>query len=321
MTQVDSSLLQLRLRQIRWEAEGIASYEFVSAQGLALPAFSAGSHIDLHLPRAMVRSYSLLNDPAETHRYVIAVQRDAQGRGGSAWMHQTPRVGDLLRAIAPSNDFPLADSAAPAILIAGGIGITPVVAMLRRLHRLKRPWQLHYAAKSPQQAAFVSDLSALTTEDEQLSLHYSSEPTNRLDIVRIVHDAPPEAHLYCCGPPRMIEAFLGATKERPAAQVHLERFAASSVAATAGGYEVVLQRSGRRLAVAEGKTILDTLLDGGIDVQYSCSVGVCGTRQTKVLAGTPDHRDDYLSDDEKAGNETIMVCCSGSRSQTLVLDL
>lgn len=319
-----NDLLNLRLRQTRLEADGIVSFELVSATGHALPAFSAGAHIDLHLPEQRVRSYSLVNDPAETHRYIIAVQREAQGRGGSAWMHTVPRVGDVLQASAPSNDFALADSAAPAVFIAGGIGITPILAMLRRLTHVQRPWQLHYAARAPQQAAFVGDMQTLAAGCNTVSLNFSGRNGNsgsRMDVGRIVAEAPTDAHLYCCGPARMIDEFLALTAGWPRAQVHTERFAASAAAATAGGFEVVLNRSGRHLVVEEGKTILDALLDAAVSVQYSCTVGVCGTCRTRVIEGTPDHRDDYLSDDEKQCNDCVMVCCSGSHSKTLVLDL
>ena len=319
-----SALLNLRLRQIRLESHGIASYELVAAEpGHVLPAFTAGAHIDLHLAEQRVRSYSLLNDPAETHRYVIAVQLDVQGRGGSAWMHRVPRVGDVLQVSLPSNDFALAESSAPAVFVAGGIGITPILSMLRRLSGQQRPWQLHYAARSAQQAAFVGELEALAGDRQQraLRLCFGASGEDRLNLRRIVEQAPTAAHLYCCGPARMIDEFLAVCAQHPPGRVHVERFAAASPAATAGGFEVVLQRSGRRLAVPAGKTILDTLLDHDVNVQYSCSAGVCGTCRTKVLDGVPDHRDDYLSDDEKRSNDAIMVCCSGARSRTLVLDL
>ncbi len=316
-----TELLKLRLRQIRLEAKGIASYELVSALGHALPPFTAGAHIDLHLPEQMVRSYSLLNDPAETHRYVIAVQLDPQGRGGSAWMHQRPRVGDVLQASAPLNDFALLDTPAPTVLIAGGIGITPLMAMARQLQRRRRPWQLHYAARSARTAAFADELAVLAGDAQAMRLYLGDSGDERMPLPSIVAAAPPDAHLYCCGPARMIDAFLDACAGRPATQVHTERFAAGNAAATEGGFEVVLQRSGRRFAVPAGKTILDTLLDHDVDVQYACSAGVCGTCRTGVVAGLPDHRDDYLSEDEKAGNDAIMVCCSGARSDTLVLDL
>ncbi|QRF61790.1 PDR/VanB family oxidoreductase [Variovorax paradoxus] len=315
--------LDLCLRQIRLEARGIASYEFVSADGRPLPPFTAGAHIDLHLPREMIRSYSLLNAPSDAARYVVAVQRDAQGRGGSAWMHAQPRVGDRIRASLPGNDFALDEEAAHSVFIAGGIGITPILSMLHRLEELGRRWQLHYAGRSPEETAFADTLRAMQGGRGcgEVEFRFGSSRAERLDIAAIVRNAPAGAHLYCCGPARMIDAFVEACAGRPAHTVHFERFAAGSAAATEGGYEVVLERSGQRLAVAPGKTILDTLLDNAIDVPYACSAGVCGTCRTRVIAGEPDHRDDYLDAQEKQSNEAIMICCSGSRSKTLVLDL
>ncbi len=315
--------LDLCLRQIRLEARGIASYEFESADGRPLPPFTAGAHIDLHLPREMIRSYSLLNAPSDAARYVVAVQRDVQGRGGSAWMHAQPRVGDRLRASLPGNDFALDEEAAHSVFIAGGIGITPILSMLHRLEELGRRWQLHYAGRSPEETAFADTLRAMQggRGHGEVEFCFGSSRAERLDIAAIVRNAPAGAHLYCCGPSRMIDAFVEACAGRPAHTVHFERFAAGSAAATEGGYEVVLERSGQRLAVAPGKTILDTLLDNAIDVPYACSAGVCGTCRTRVIAGEPDHRDDYLDAQEKQSNEAIMICCSGSRSKTLVLDL
>ncbi|MFS2098875.1 2Fe-2S iron-sulfur cluster-binding protein [Variovorax sp. Varisp85] len=318
-------LIDLRLRQIRLEAEGIASYEFVSADGTALPTFGAGAHIDLHLPREMVRSYSLVNAPSDAQRYLVAVQRDSEGRGGSAWMHAAPRVGDLLRASPPGNDFPLAeDASGTSVFIAGGIGITPVLSMLRRLDTLGKHWRLHYAGRSPRETAYVEELRDMARRSDgrgEVEFCFGSERAARLDIAAIARGTPPDAHIYCCGPARMIDAFVAACGARAPHTVHFERFGASSAAATDGGYEVVLQRSGQRLSVAPGKTILDTLLDHAVDVPYACSAGVCGTCRTQVLAGEPDHRDDYLSAEEKQSNCAVMICCSGSRSQTLVLDL
>lgn len=313
--------IDLRLQQIRLEARGIASYEFVSADDAALPRFTAGAHIDLHLAHDRVRSYSLLNAPSDDQRYVIAVQRDDEGRGGSTWMHQQPRVGDTLRAGAPVNDFALADDAAQSIFIVGGIGITPVMSMLRRLDDLGRRWSLHYASRSPAEAAFVEELRAMNGHTREVEFCFGDSRSERLDIAAIVRDAPADVHLYCCGPARMIDAFLAACASRAPHTVHCERFAASAEAATEGGYEVVLQRSGERLTIAPGKTILDTLLDHSIDVPYACTAGVCGTCRTRVLEGEPDHRDDFLTDEERRANDSIMVCCSGSLSRTLVLDL
>ena len=314
-------LIEVRLRNIRLEAEGIASYEFVPVNGTPLPAFTAGAHIDLHLPREMVRSYSLVNAPSDAGRYVVAVQRDPQGRGGSAWMHEAPRVGDRFRISAPSNDFALAEDARQSVFIAGGIGITPVMSMLRRLDALGRDWKLHYASRTPEQTAFIDELRSLQRHDDQDAFCVGATREARLSIPAIVEAAPRDAHLYCCGPGRMIEDFLDACAARPAAQVHYERFSASSEAATEGGFEVVLKKSGQRFEIAPGKTILDTLLDAGLDIPYSCMEGVCGTCETKVLEGTPDHRDLILTEEERAAGKSMMICCSGSKSETLVLDL
>ena len=313
--------LQLVLRQLRLEAQDVVSYEFTSADGTALPSFTAGAHIDLHLPGGRVRSYSLVNDPAERHRYVIAVDRAPESRGGSSWMHATPRPGDRFTAGEPVNDFPLYEDAPLAIFIAGGIGITPFVSMAARLKHLGRHWRLHYAARSPQRAAYAREMQALETAGVQVDLRYSSEGLGRLDLKQIVREAPAGSHLYCCGPAGMIDEFLAACEGLAPQRVHLERFTASQAAATAGGYEVELRRSGRTLAVEPGRTLLDTLLDAGVDVQYSCSQGICGTCCTNVLEGTPDHRDDYLTAEEKASNKAMMVCCSGSLGPRLVLDL
>ncbi|MEP7101588.1 MAG: PDR/VanB family oxidoreductase [Burkholderiales bacterium] len=320
-----TATLQVRLRQIRLEAREIVSYEFVSATEAAMPRFEAGAHIDLHLPHAMIRSYSLVNAPSEHDRYVIAVQREVDGQGGSAWMHTTPRVGDVFTIGAPLNDFALAENAALSIFIAGGIGITPVMAMLRRLNALGKPWRLHYAARAPDLAAYVEELRALESESTndggRVEFCFSSSRACRLDLATIAAEAPADAHLYCCGPGTMIDAFQAACVDRAPAQVHCERFSASAEADTAGGFDVLLQRSGQRITVQAGKTILETLLDNAVDVAYACSAGVCGTCITRVCDGVPDHRDDYLTDDEKAQNQSIMICCSGSRSPTLVLDL
>lgn len=317
-----TATLQLRLRQIRLEAEGIASYELVARPGESLPAFSAGAHIDLHLPDKMVRSYSLASDPARRDHYLIAVALEGAGRGGSRWLHTVPRVGDTIAVQPPLNDFELNESAAHSVFIAGGIGITPFLAMAARLRALGRSWTLHYMVASPARAAFVHELQALAEAPGcALHLHYRCDLAERASVTRIVQLAADDAHLYCCGPAGMIDEFIAASTSRPPAQVHFERFASAQAAATGHSYTIELARSGRRLAVPGGKTMLDVLLDNGLNIQYACSQGVCGTCLTGVLGGRPDHRDDYLTADEKAANKSIMVCCSGSLDETLVLDL
>lgn len=315
-------LIDLRLRQIRLEADDVCSYEFVAAApGAVLPSFHAGAHIDLHLPEQRVRSYSLANPPQDVGHYRVAVQRESAGRGGSAWMHDGLRVGQVLKAGRPKNDFVLHESAEHSVFIAGGIGITPLLSMIGRLEALGRSWELHYATRSPQATAFVDVLASLDKGRDRVQHCYGSTRAARLDIPRIVGHADAATHLYCCGPARMIDAYVAAGASRSPGTLHFERFAAAEAPAVEGGFEVVLQRSGRRVAIEPGKTILDTLLDCNVSVPYACSNGICGTCITAVVSGVPDHRDEYLSPEEKQAGRTMMVCCSGSRSQTLVLDL
>jgi vanillate O-demethylase ferredoxin subunit len=311
----------LLLQQIRLEADGICSYEFVAAEGGALPSFNAGAHIDLHLPLAQIRSYSLANAPSEGERYLVAVQREAAGRGGSAYMHDNLRVGQVLESSAPSNDFPLDELTEHSVFIAGGIGITPLLSMISRLEVLGKSWRLHYASRGPTATAFMREINQLDRGRDWVSYSFSSEPAGRMNIANIVGSADSATHLYCCGPGRMIDDFVEAGRTRVPATMHYERFAAADAPATDGGYVVVLQRSGKRVIVEPGKTLLDALLDDNVSVPYACSNGICGTCMTKVIAGTPDHRDEFLSPEEKKAGACMLVCCSGSLSSELVLDL
>jgi tetrachlorobenzoquinone reductase len=316
-------LRKLRVKRISYEAENINSYELVLPGGGDLTPFTAGSHIDLHLPNGMVRSYSLVNDQSERHRYVIAVNKDASGRGGSCFIHNTIKAGDILEVSAPHNNFALHEEAECSVLIAGGIGITPLMSMIRRLEALARPWKLSYAARTRSAAAFLGELDAIRPDvHRNLHLDFDDERTGRIfDLAAVVARAPEQAHLYCCGPVPMLEAFEKAAAGRPAGHVHVEHFQAKQAPARKGGFEVRLARSHRTIAVEPGKTILDAVLDAGVSANYSCSEGVCGTCETRVIEGIPDHRDLFLSPEEQAANKTIMICCSGSKSSTLVLDL
>ena len=215
---------QLLLRQLRREAEGVVSYEFVPASDAPLPAFTAGAHIDLQMPGGLQRSYSLVNDPGERHRYVIAVDRSPDSRGGSDWMHSTPRPGDHLASSVPVNDFPLYESAPHSIFIAGGIGITPFMSMVARLNTLGRSWHLHYATRLRRRAAYLEELNELDRSGNAVSLHCTGEDMQRPDIAAIVRGAPAESHLYCCGPSGMLDAFASACSGLPPQRVHLERF-------------------------------------------------------------------------------------------------
>jgi ferredoxin-NADP reductase len=310
--------LRLRIRSATWEAPNVLSYELRPLEGGELPPFTAGAHIDLTLPNGLVRSYSLINPQSERHRYVVAVQKDRASRGGSKWIHENIRAGDIVPVNGPRNNFALDETAEKSIFIAGGIGITPILSMIERLSALGRDWELVYCSRIRSDTPF---LEALQTKP-RVRFNFDQEPGGKmLDIAALVGAGTANAHLYCCGPLPMLEAFEQATKDLARNRVHLEYFAAKEPPARAGGFKVVLAKSGREFAVPPGKTILDTLRDSGIDVPHSCTEGVCGTCETKVLEGIPDHRDLILTETERASNKTMMICCSGAKSEKLVLDL
>ena len=315
-------LLSVRLRAIRYEAETVNSFELTPIGSGDLPAFTAGSHIDIQLAPGLVRSYSLCNSQDDKNRYVIGVNRDAKSRGGSKHMHDQLRVGQTLSISAPRNNFALKEDAAHTVLIAGGIGITPMLAMVRRLQSLGRSWELFYAARNHAGAAFLDELRAMKAQSPngKLHLHFDDTATGLLDLAKIVADAPAGTHFYCCGPLPMLAAYESATAGLPEGQMHIEYFTAKDAPATAGGFTVECAKSGVTVQVPEGKSILDALLEAGVDVPYYCMQGVCATCETRVLEGIPDHRDLVLSQEEQASNAIMMVCCSGSKSARLVLD-
>ncbi|WCT73783.1 PDR/VanB family oxidoreductase [Sphingomonas naphthae] len=306
------------LRNIRWEAEGINSYLLYPMPGEVFPPFEPGAHVDVQLSPGLARSYSLVNDPAIRGYYEIAVHHAIDGRGGSKHIHEQWRVGQVLEISAPKNNFPMDESAGHTVLVAGGIGITPMLPMIARLEKLKKSWELHYVAATPDRAAYVDRVE----EYPQVEIAYDGVPGGqRLDLKAICGRAPADAHLYCCGPTGMLEAFVAINADRPKGHAHIEYFSAETELATEGGYALDCVRSKKRIVVEEGETMLDAMLSAGIDVGFACSEGICGTCQVKVLDGIPDHRDHFLTEDEKAENKSIMVCCSGSKSATLVLDI
>jgi vanillate O-demethylase ferredoxin subunit len=316
------STLGLRVQSIRYEAEDVRSFEFTSLDGAPLPSFAPGAHIDILLPENMERSYSLLN-PRDGHaRYRIAVQRSASSRGGSAYLVDQVRVGDVLQIVPPSNSFGLDEDAPLSILIGGGIGVTPLWSMIERLEQIGRPWRLHYACRTRTRAAFLAELAQLEDASPgRVFVVFDQEPgQSLLPVASIVAAAPAASHLYCCGPPGMLTAFEQATAGFGGERVHSEYFTSDQKPA-AGGFEVVLDRSGEKFWVPENRTILETLLARGHQVPHSCMSGVCGTCETPVLSGIPDHRDHVLSAREKASNRKMMICCSGSLEGRLVLDL
>jgi ferredoxin-NADP reductase len=321
MTQIQK--LEARLHSITWQAQGIHSYELRPKAGESLPAFTAGAHIDLYLANSLVRSYSLTNPQGETHRYVVAVNKDAASRGGSKLVHEGLRVGDIVTISTPRNNFELNEKAKHTVLFAGGIGVTPLYCMMQRLTEIGVSWEVYYSARAPELMAFHAEIDALARRAGRNAVfNFDQVPGGKmLDLKAIVAQIPADAHLYCCGPNPMLKAFEGACAGRDHATVHVEYFTAEQPAATEGGFNVVLKRSNKTVFVPEGKTILDALLDAGLDVPFSCMEGVCGTCETKVLSGVPDHRDLILTESERQANNTMMICCSGAKTPELVLDL
>jgi len=317
-----SEVQSLRLSAIRYEAEGIASFQFQHPDAAPLPAFAPGAHVDIHLPNGLVRSYSLSNDSSETHRYVVTVARDVNSRGGSACMHDTLRVGQMLKVGAPANHFPLDEGASDTVLIAGGVGVTPIWCMAQRLERLGRPVKVFYASRSRVNAAFAGEFEALGKRHAGgVHLHFDDE-RGLLDVRKLVNEnVGADTHVYCCGPIPMLQAFEAACSHLPPERVHVEYFKAKDAPITADGLELVLAKSQKTLRVGPGKTVLDAVLEAGIDVPYSCMEGICGSCEVPVLDGIPDHHDSVLSAKQKASNSTMLICCSGAKSSRLVLDL
>ncbi|WP_370675185.1 2Fe-2S iron-sulfur cluster-binding protein [Pleomorphomonas sp. PLEO] len=313
--------LRLRIAAIRYEADSVRSFELVAEDGRVLPPVEAGAHIDLALPGGFTRSYSIINTTGPADRYLIAVNREADSRGGSAHLCDVARVGDLIDVTPPLNTFRLAEDAEETLLLAGGIGITPILGMVRRLKALGHCWRLVYAARSRAAAAFLPEILVLAAANPGgVTLHFDDEAGRYLDAAAAIGAASPQAHLYCCGPEPMLAAFKSATAGRDPDRIHVEHFAGTA-ARPSGEFTVMLKRSGRTIVVPAGRTIMEVLQEAGIRVAYSCRSGVCGTCETRVLDGVPDHKDNVLSPREQASGKVIMICCSGAKSDLLVLDL
>lgn len=305
------------LTMVRYLTPSTRLYEFRPVDGLPLDPPGPGSHVDLHFPDGAVRQYSVTSLRRDVCQ--IAVQRDANGRGASRYLHEKARVGDRFRLGAFRNLFPLASDSSHSVFIAGGIGITPLLPMMDELQSRSRSWELHYASRD-EVPAFHEELRGY---GERVHHWRGSAPGPlQMDIAGLVQKAPRGSTFYCCGPERMIAAFVQATAGLPEGQARFERFhAAPAVAAGAGSFTVELHRQQRTVEVPRDRSILDCLAEAGIAVTSSCLQGICGVCETRVLAGRPDHRDDILTPAERATNATMMICCSGSLEDKLVLDL
>jgi len=316
--------IAVRVESIVSETEDVRLFKLVAAGHERLPKFTPGAHIDVHLGEGIVRQYSLCNGPSDTDHYLIGVKREAQSRGGSAALHERVREGDLLQVGAPRNNFELRETAAHYVLISGGIGITPILSMARHLLASGASFELHYFARSIQQTAFHAELSKPDYLGH-VDLHYALEADAvRAKLRRILWERKPNAHLYLCGPrPFMDTVQEVATATWPPDAVHLEYFKAdaSALAAPTGSFTVRLARTGGDYLVAAEQSVVQALAQYGIYLDVSCEQGVCGTCLTGVLEGQPDHRDCFLTDDEKRSGDKLLPCVSRACTDFLVLDL
>lgn len=316
----------LRVRVVRktTEALDISTFELVNVDDRPLPAFSAGSHVDVHLPNGLTRQYSLCNDPSEGHRYLIGVLRDPTSRGGSQAMHELVKEGDVLHISAPKNHFPLAHEATHSALVAGGIGVTPILCMAERLAVTGASFEMHYCTRSPERTAFRNRIaqSAFATK---VHFHFDDGPdSQKLQLDRVLKPMRPGVHLYVCGPTGFMDWILETARAAgwPSQRLHYEFFGAEVVKSEDdASFEVKLASSGKVILVPKDKTVVQALATAGVEIATSCEQGVCGTCLTRVLEGEPDHKDMYLTPEEQAANDQFTPCCSRSHSPLLVLDL
>ena len=319
-----TTALKVRVAKKRIEAVDICSFELEALDGSVLPPFSAGSHVDVQVEPKLTRQYSLCNDPKETHRYLIGVLKDPSSRGGSRAMHERVQVGDTLVISAPKNHFALAHGAQRSLLLAGGIGITPILCMAERLSAIDAPFDMHYCTRSRERTAFLERIESAAFAP-RVQFHFDdAEPAQRLNIAQLLRVVEVGTHLYVCGPKGFMDAVLRTARDAgwPESQLHYEFFAADAVKSDSdGSFEVKLASSGRIVVVGKDQSVVQALADAGIEVPVSCEQGVCGTCVTRVIEGTPDHRDVYLTPEEQACNDQFTPCCSRSKSPQLVLDL
>jgi vanillate O-demethylase ferredoxin subunit len=305
----------------RTVAAGVVELELKSADGKPLPAFEPGAHIDVNLAGGLMRQYSLANFQPAPDSYTIAVSLADASRGGSRYVHDSIAVGDVLRIGLPRNSFPLDPKATGYTFIAGGIGITPILSMVRWCEMARKPWRLLYAARSRTRAAYVEELAFLG--GERARLHFDDEAGHVADLASFLARLRRDEQVYCCGPEPLMQVVAAQTATHPVDCVHFERFSVS--AAPAGGYNrpfrVRLKSSGRELEIGADSSILDALEQAGIDHPFACREGLCRSCETEVCSGLPDHRDYVLSDTEKASNRMMMVCVSRARDGYLELNL
>jgi len=316
-------LLTLTVTACAPEGARIRRLTLGAPDGGPLPAWTAGAHVEVELPGGDLRPYSLVDldgTAAAPRAWVLGVLLEPDSRGGSRHMHAL-QPGDTLRVTPPKNSFALADDPAPALLVAGGIGITPILSMARRLRDAGHPYRLTYAARSAGAMAFADHLRA--THGTALTLHHDDTAGGPLPLAPLMAGAAPGAHVYVCGPRPMIEAARAAAEAAgiPPGRIHVELFESAAPQQGDGAFEVELASTGQVLVIPPGQTIIQVLEGAGIDLMYDCQRGDCGICQTGVLEGVPDHRDVVLTEAERAAGKVMQICVSRARSARLKLDL
>lgn len=316
--------LVVRVAKKTKEADAVCAFELVHPGGKKLPRFTAGAHIDVHMGNGMVRQYSLCNDPQEQHRYVIAVLRTEPSRGGSIVMHEHVREGDLLEIGKPSNRFALDEAAPHSLLLAGGIGITPIVCMAERLSRRAAEFEMHYCARSRPRAAFLQRL-AKAPFARRVAYHFSDAGVqHRINVEQVLDRQPAGTHLYVCGPSGFVNAALTAARQRgwPERQLHCERFGPIvGKPTTAHAFDVQLASTGKVYRVPQHMTVTALLAEHGVNIPTSCEEGVCGTCVTRVIAGEVEHLDCVLTEAQRQKSGHFTPCCSRAKGELLVLDI
>ena len=319
-----TSNFRVRVASKSLAAQDICTFELVPDDENSLPAFTAGSHIDVQLPGGITRQYSLCNDPRESHRYLIGVLRDPASRGGSQAMHAQIQEGDALTISAPKNHFSLAEQAQRSLLLAGGIGVTPLLCMAEHLAHMGAAFEMHYCNRSKSRAAFVNRIeSSAFAKDVHFHFDDGAE-SQKIDLESLLSTPQAGTHLYVCGPKGFMDVVLSTARSAhwPEPQIHYEFFGAEVQTTDADAtFEVQLASSGQVVVVAKDQTVIQALSAAGVDVLTSCEQGVCGTCLTRVLSGTPDHRDQYLTPEERSANDQYLPCCSRAKSPRLVIDL
>ena len=315
-------LLTVQVHKRQLQGDGVVVLDLIPVGGATLPAFEAGAHVDIHIAPGLVRQYSLCSDPGDNASYRLGVLKDPASRGGSTGVHDTLLEGAEIEISAPRNLFPLASDAKRSILIGGGIGITPMIAMAYALHSRGEEFELHYCGRSRSRSAFLDELSNAAFANRVFT-HFDDEaPEQKLDMDAVLGQAQAGVHVYTCGPAGFMDWVIAESHKHGYADDHVHReYFQVEVDNSGASFEVVAVRSGKTVQVAEGQSIVAALKTVGIKVAMSCEQGACGTCMCDVLEGEPDHRDVYLNDEEKQSNELIMLCCSRAKSKKLVLDI